>query len=181
MTKRALILYESKPPYDRILSNPKAGSSSTSLFGSSTPCPQGHAPFRILQLKSGSVSRVVPAAPLYLCLQHSYIYIYIYIHYPFSRSLPFIGELSSGRRAKLILLDSIVYAISLEEGQPEGAYASMVARVGACLRTYYRKVSNTVQEKRWSIPRKCFSPGTLQKNHLDFRHTGINSHLFWDL
>lgn len=136
----------------------------------------------ILQLKSGGRFESL-RRPLYLCLQHSGMLYGFPIHYPFEESAPFIGELSSGRRAKLILLDSIVYAISLEEGQPEGAaYASMVARVGACLRTYYRKVSEYGPGETMEYTEEVlFHRVRYKKNHLDFRHTGINSHLFWDL
>ena len=79
--------------------------------------------------------------PLYLCLQHSGMLYGFPIHYPFEESAPFTGQLPKGWLAKLILLDTIIYAISLEEGQPEGeAFARMVAKVGACLRTYYHKM-----------------------------------------
>ncbi len=121
--------------------------------------------------------------PLYLCLQHSGMLYGFPIHYPFEESAPFIAKLSAGWRAKLILLDTIIFAIALEEGQPEGeAYARLVARVGACLRTYYLKISEYGPGETMEYTEEVlFHRVRYRKNHLDFRHTGINSHLFWDL
>ena len=121
--------------------------------------------------------------PLYLCLQHSGMLYGFPIHYPFVESAPFIGHLSAGQRAKLILLDTIIYAISLEEKNMEaGAYAQMVVRVGSRLRTYYRKLSEYGPGETLGYTEEVlFHRVRYKKNHLDFRHTGINSHLFWDL
>ena len=121
--------------------------------------------------------------PLYLCLQHSGMLYGFPIHYPFEESAPFIGRLSAGQRAKLILLDTIVFAISLEEEWEEGrTYAQMVASVGSCLHTYYRKLSEYGPGETLEYTEEVlFQRVRYKKNHLDFRHTGINSHLFWDL
>lgn len=121
--------------------------------------------------------------PLYLCLQHSGMIYGFPVHYPFEESAPFAGRLSAGWRAKLILLDTIIYAVCLEEGQPTGeAYVQMVARAGACLRTYYRRLSEYGPGETMEYTEDVlFHRVRYKKNHLDFRHTGINSHLFWDL
>ena len=121
--------------------------------------------------------------PLYLCLQHSGMLYGFPIHYPFEESAPFIRRLSAEWLAKLILLDTIIFAISLEEGQPEGqAYIEMVARACACLRHYYQKISEYGPGETMEYTEEVlFHRVRYKKNHLDFRHTGINSHLFWDL
>lgn len=121
--------------------------------------------------------------PLYLCLQHSGMLYGFPIHYPFEESAPFIGQLPKGWLAKLILLDTIIYAISIEEGQPEGeAFARMVAKVGACLHTYYHKLHEYGYGQAGDYTEDAlFQQIKYITNHLDFRHTGINSHLFWDL
>ena len=121
--------------------------------------------------------------PLYLCLQHSGMLYGFPVDYPFEEPVPFSRQLSKGSRAKLILLDTIIYAITLEEGQPEGeAYAQMVAGVGACLRTYYHKLSEYGPGETLEYTEEVlFHRVRYKKNHLDFRHTGINCHLFWDL
>ena len=121
--------------------------------------------------------------PLYLCLQHSGMLYGFPISYPFIESAPFIKKLSARARAKLILLDTIVFAIYLEEKKPQGeAYRQMVGRVGSCLRNYYRKLSEYGPGEEMEYTEEAlFHRIHYKKNHLDFRHNGINSHLFWDL
>lgn len=121
--------------------------------------------------------------PLYLCLQHSGMLYGFPIHYPFEEAAPFIGKLSKEWLAKLILLDTILFAISLEEGQPEGGdYARLVADIGACLRTYYHKLHQYGgSEPAEYTEEALFLQPSYRKDHLDLRHTGINGHLFWDL
>lgn len=121
--------------------------------------------------------------PLYLCLQHSGMLYGFPINYPFKPSAPFINKLPERFRAKLILLDTMIYAVWLEEGQPEGAaYARMVGNAGACLRTYYQKLHEYGYGQPVEYTEEAlFQRVRYKKNHLDYRHTGINSHLFWDL
>ncbi|MCB0569545.1 MAG: hypothetical protein KDC66_07275 [Phaeodactylibacter sp.] len=121
--------------------------------------------------------------PLYLCLQHSGMLYGFPIHYPFKLSVPAIGKLPAPYLAKLILLDTIMYAIWLEEGRPEGeAYTRLVASVGASLSTYYRQLhEHGLGQPVEYLEDALFYRARYKKNQLDFRHTGINSHLFWDL
>ncbi len=121
--------------------------------------------------------------PLYLCLQHSGMLYGFPVYYPFRPAAPFIEGLAPVYLAKLILLDTIVYAIWLEEGKPGGqAYARLVARVGSCLRAYYLRLHEYGPGQPVEYTEEAlFHQVRYKKNHLDFRHTGINSHLFWDL
>lgn len=121
--------------------------------------------------------------PLYLCLQQSGMAFGFPVAYPFKDPSGAFGQLSVSSRAKFVLLDTMLYAVYLQEGAPSGeAYQRMVAQAGRLLRAYYRHLHQTAfQEQSNFVEDILFQRVQYKKRLMDFRRSGINTHLFWDL
>ena len=121
--------------------------------------------------------------PLYQCMQRSGISFGFPVAYPFEARKGEIQGLHRSDLAKLILLDTLLYAAFLMEEKPKGkAYREMVARFGRTLRSYYKQLHTLANGSTYNFVEEIlFERVQYKRSYFDFRRSGINSHLFWDI
>lgn len=121
--------------------------------------------------------------PLFQCMQRSGISFGFPVAYPFETAGEDLRGLKRSDYAKLILLDTLLYAAFLMEDKPEGqAYRDMVARFGRTLRRYYRQLHGPGSGSSYNFVEDIlFNRVQYKRSYFDFRRRGINSHLFWDI
>ncbi|KGE87482.1 MAG: TerB family tellurite resistance protein [Phaeodactylibacter xiamenensis] len=121
--------------------------------------------------------------PLYLCMQRSGISFGFPVAYPFEATDGRIQRMKRPDLAKFILLDTLLYTALLIEGQPTGqAYKDMVARFGRTLRQYYQQLHGRGAGQTHNFVEEIlFERVQYKRSYFDFRRSGINSHLFWDI
>jgi hypothetical protein len=121
--------------------------------------------------------------PLYQCMQRSGISFGFPIAYPFDTADDDVQRLKRPDLAKLILLDTLLYTALLIEGQPTGqAYVDRVAKFGRTLRQYYKQLNSLGDGQTYNFVEEIlFERIQYKRSYFDFRHSGINSHLFWDI
>lgn len=121
--------------------------------------------------------------PLYQCMQQSGIAFGFPLAYPFADPRGLAQALPRADLAKLILLDTLLYAVCLHEGEPAGdAYVATVARFGRSLRRYYQQLHRSAHGQVQSFVEDIlFQRVQYKKSYFDFRRSGVNSHLFWDI
>ncbi len=121
--------------------------------------------------------------PLFQCMQQSGIAFGFPLAYPFTDPQGLAGALPRTDLAKLILLDTLLYSVCLYEGEPGGrAYVETVARFGRSLRAYYQRLHRSAHGQVQSFVEDIlFRRVQYKKSYFDFRRSGVNSHLFWDI
>jgi hypothetical protein len=121
--------------------------------------------------------------PLYQCMQRSGISFGFPVAYPFEATDDRIQRLKRPDLAKFILLDTLLYTAFLIEGQPAGqAYKELVARFGRTLRQYYQQLHGLGTGQMHNFVEEIlFERVQYKRSYFDFRRSGINSHLFWDI
>lgn len=121
--------------------------------------------------------------PLYQCMQRSGISFGFPVAYPFKARKGEVQGLHRSDLAKLILLDTLLYAAFLMEEKPEGqAYREMVARFGRTMRSYYEQLHALANGSTYNFVEEIlFERVQYKRSYFDFRRSGINSHLFWDI
>ena len=121
--------------------------------------------------------------PLFQCMQRSGIAFGFPVAYPFELSASALKSLKRSNLAKLILLDTMLYAVYLIEGGPTGqAYKELVSRFGRTLRQYYRDLhALPLNGHQDFVEHILFERVQYKRSYFDFKRSGINSHLFWDI
>lgn len=121
--------------------------------------------------------------PLFQCMQRSGISFGFPVAYPFEAKAEEIAGLKRSDLAKLILLDTLLYAAFLMENKPKGQhYQDMVARFGRTLRQYYKQLHALAPGRTYNFVEDIlFERVQYKRSYFDFRRSGINSHLFWDI
>jgi hypothetical protein len=115
--------------------------------------------------------------PLYQCMQRSGISFGFPVAYPFEARKGEIQGLHRSDLAKLILLDTLLYAAFLMEEKPKGkAYREMVARFGRTLRSYYKQLHTLANGSTYNFVEEIlFERVQYKRSYFDFRRSGINS------
>ncbi len=115
--------------------------------------------------------------PFYLTLLYSGLIYGFPVHYPFTPSdeIPESGL----RKIKMTLLDIMIQSILPElEGD---SVAEAIGVAGQQIKRYYQLLDLAVGEgKSDSVEGILLERVAFKKSLLDFRKTGVNSHLFWD-
>lgn len=123
--------------------------------------------------------------PLYPMLQHSGLIYGFPVYYPFQPLGLAVGKMASVKKAKLILLDVMMYASLLQKpGFDQSAYQQEITRIARLIQSYYAGIQQFTKdedEEPELIERLLFKRIRQKKNLLNFKKTGVNSHLFWDL
>ncbi|HMQ50023.1 MAG TPA: hypothetical protein PKA00_21465 [Saprospiraceae bacterium] len=121
--------------------------------------------------------------PLYLCMQQSGILYGFPVYYPFYFDEAVLRRFSEAEQAKLILLDTLLYAGLLQEEMPEGAaYEEALIRLGLRIQDYYRGLHwNGAEKEKVFTEEIIFHRVRYKKSYFDFAKNGVNTHLFWDL
>ncbi|MEQ8704468.1 MAG: hypothetical protein RIC19_11140 [Phaeodactylibacter sp.] len=121
--------------------------------------------------------------PLFQCMQRSGISFGFPVTYPFEGQKEEVERLKRPELAKLILLDTLFYAVFLMEAQPKGqAYREMVDRFGRTLGDYYHQLHHLSAGRTYNFVEEIlFERVQYKRSYFDFRRSGINSHLFWDI
>ncbi|MDX1939406.1 MAG: hypothetical protein SFU99_02580 [Saprospiraceae bacterium] len=121
--------------------------------------------------------------PFYAALQQSGLIYGFPIHYPFQMNIGLLEKLKETERAKLILLDTMMYARLFNRPFFSGeAYTQAIRQTGQLIQDYYNGIHlYKHSETPEMLEKVLFERVRFQKSYLDFRKTGINSQLFWDL
>ena len=120
--------------------------------------------------------------PLYTMLLHSGLIYGFPFLYPFRPHPP--GKMGTRWTTKLVLVDMILHSVLSDLTARDGAgadYAAHLKEAAALIRTYYRGIMTAhsgVDDR--SIEHLLADRVTFHRNWLDWRRTGINTHLFWD-
>lgn len=120
--------------------------------------------------------------PLYTMLLHSGLVYGFPFLYPF-KPVP-SGPFDDRWRTKLALVDMIMFSTLNElkvRDEVSADYEVHLAAAGDLVRTYYSGIlSAHGSEEVRSIEQLLAHRVTFHQNWLDWRRTGINTHLFWD-
>ncbi len=122
--------------------------------------------------------------PFYLSLQQSGLLYGFPIHYPFvNEDHKQIQALPTTRRAKLILLDTMLHVRLLEHPpQTKENYAQAINENGKRIREYYRGLHEFGLQRAPELTESILLQRvSYRKSFFDFQRSGINSDLFWDL
>lgn len=121
--------------------------------------------------------------PLYLCMQQSGILYGFPVYYPFQMEEIELHRFSEAEMAKLILLDTLLYAALIQNNMPTGlAYEQALARIGIQIQNYYSGLHwNGAEKDKVFTEEIIFHRVRYKKSYFDFAKNGINTHLFWDL
>ncbi len=120
--------------------------------------------------------------PAYAVLQQSGLIYGFPVHYPFENPGDWLEKMSDTARAKLILLDVMLYLGLSEQPNASTHDASIVEHYGQQIRKYYTALHRYAKDtdEEW-IEQLIFERVRFKKSYFDFRKTGISSQLFWDL
>jgi hypothetical protein len=117
--------------------------------------------------------------PAYAILQCSGLIYGFPAQYPF-RPAPEV-KMKGKNKAKMILLDLILYSALVRKSGDETAYEEKVEETARLISSYYQGVHDIAsQGEEPSIENILLDRVAYRKNYFDFRRSGINSHLFWD-
>ncbi|MCP3931892.1 MAG: TerB family tellurite resistance protein [Bacteroidetes bacterium] len=121
---------------------------------------------------------------VYGLLQRSGLIFGFPVRYPFEAS--FTSSLYSQKEiAKLTLLDIIIFSALLQNknlSNPSLNYAEKIDFIKRRLLTYYFGfLQKDKNDKTVTIENLLLNRVSFRKSFFDFRKSGINSHLFWDL
>ena len=121
--------------------------------------------------------------PFYLLLQQSGLIYGFPIHYPFLDPEDWIQKLHPRIKAKLILLDVMYYGAYEENFRAKGFKSTEVAeQLGHLMRAYYESLQKHKRSDDLEVIEDLIIQRVkIRKNYFDFRKSGINTHLFWDI
>ena len=122
-----------------------------------------------------------PKHPLYAILQNSGLAYGFPVQYPFQPNG--FKRMNSRKKAKFILIDTLIYAVFTQRGwKSDQQMAEKIDGAADLIRTYYRGMNRFAPQKDEDIIEKLLMQRiSFKRSLLDFRRSGINSHLFWDL
>lgn len=121
-----------------------------------------------------------PKHPVYAFLQRSGLAYGFPVHYPFQA--PNQGRMSTRKTAKMLLVDTLTQLVFEHHGWDAAHMPEKIDEAGRLIQTYYRNMNRYApQPDENAIENLLQQRIAFKRTWLDFRRSGINSHLFWDL
>lgn len=120
-----------------------------------------------------------PRHPIYALLQRSGLAYGFPVQYPFQ---PPATRLSAKKKAKLTLVDTLTQMVFYHQNWPTDRMPEKIDTAGHFIRRYYRSMSRFAPQPDEDIIEKLLNQRVaFKRTWLDFRRSGLNSHLFWDM
>lgn len=121
-----------------------------------------------------------PRHSLYNLLQNSGLAYGFPVQYPFQPGPQ--KRISIQKSAKLILIDTLIYIIFQKESWSSRQMPDKIEEAGQLIQGYYRGMNRfSPHADEDMIEKLLLQRIAFKRSFLDFRRSGINSHLFWDL
>jgi len=118
--------------------------------------------------------------PVYALLQRSGLSYGFPVQYPFQPTSK--KRMSTRKKAKLTLVDTLTQLVFYHQNWDTDHMTDKIDEAGQLMKTYYRSMSRYApQPDEYIIEKLLQQRVAFKRTWLDFRRSGINSHLFWDL
>lgn len=121
-----------------------------------------------------------PKYPIYALLQRSGLAYGFPVHYPFQA--PDQRRMSARKTAKMVLVDTLTQLVFDHHVWDVRQMPEKMDEAGDLIQHYYRNLNRYApQPDENAIENLLQQRIAFKRTWLDFRRSGINSHLFWDL